>query len=836
MSNKLAKVLVICALVVVLPLFVAGTVIAVYNSLNSTINVEVYTGEKEEGRVYPQEPTITSDAGVEQVDNEGVLSYKVTNGLNKQTKLEFTAVGYNFVGWFNGTRTEYVQAIGDLQDGEQIEFIQEVPNQVLSINQKDYSNITAVFEVISYNFEFYYQQTPNGEYVTTAPNGKTEYIYGEQLPTFADTDTHDFMGWAIYDENAQTIVGEPSKVANFATTDGLTLTTVWEEVKTYRVEYYGDDGMLDNDNDTFTTRNYQSYQLQTPTAKTGYTATWKDASGKVITSITQEMLEENEQSLTIKLYLSYSANTYSASFTGANGATFTGGSRTATFTIENTAELSKFDVDSNWSHSDGYSYTVGSYSYNGNTYTTIDALVQAIATRNPQSQVSVQVNFNRITETFTVNYYDGTELAGTKNFNETSIPAIELTDYENKSENIGYDFEYIYNGRVINTITSQMLNENRGSHTLRIEIRKTAHEYTANFTATDATFEGGSNNVTFTVNSIDQLNRYAEADNWSHTDYIWQISNFTYNKNNYDNLTDLANAIMQDKPTTIANVQVNFERVVTEYTISYRENGLEIESIKFKDNTTPNIAQSTLNRDGYNISYSYNGNNATVVTGEMLRENRTTKTIIIDVNYTIINTTVSVLNSNLYGYQGNTTITVNANNYNSALGSLLSSSNWERYSKVYDFQGISYAGQTYTSANVNSLWSAICGVNQVNVTPIVDKLVDTLVLTNGIKYEDGVEKDGGDLQDDATRKQFSMSDTIIGDIIPNGAYQQDGHAVSPSQIGWNNGVSSESVELATLNGKNTTIAALVDHILSTDKDVVNNSGTVEIVSITIFFA
>lgn len=834
MSNKLAKVLVICALVVVLPLFVAGTVIAVYNSLNSTINVEVYTGEKEEGRVYPQEPTITSDAGVEQVDNEGVLSYKVTNGLNKQTKLEFTAVGYNFVGWFNGTRAEYVQAIGDLQDGEQIEFIQEVPNQVLSINQKDYSNITAVFEVISYNFEFYYQETPNGGFMTAPPNGKTEYIYGEQLPTFADTDTHDFMGWAIYDKNAQTIVGEPSKVANFATTDGLTLTTVWEEVKTYRVEYYGDDGMLDNDNDTFTTRNYQDYQLQTPTAKTGYTATWKDASGKVITSITKEMLEENEQSLTIKLYLSYSANTYSAYFTGANGATFTGGSRTATFKVDNTAELSKFDVDANWSHSDGYSYTVASYSYNGNTYTTIDALVQAIATRNPQSQVSVQVNFNRITEIFTVNYYDGTKLAGTKNFNETSIPAIELTDYENKSENTGYDFDYIYNGRVINTITSQMLNENRGSHTLRIEIRKTPHEYTVNFTATDATFEGGSNNVTFTVNSIDQLNRYAEADNWSHTDYIWQISNFTYNKNNYDNLTDLANAILQDKPTTIANVQVNFERVVTEYTISYRENGLEIESIKFKDNTTPNIAQSTLNRDGYNISYSYNGNNATVVTGEMLRENRTTKTIIIDVNYTIINTTVSVLNSNLYGYQGNTTITVNANNYNSALGSLLSSSNWERYSKVYDFKGISYAGQTYTSANVNSLWSAICGLNQVNVTPIVDELVDTLVLTNGIKYEDGVEKDGGDLQDDATRQQFSMSDTIIGDIIPNGSYQKDGHAVSPNQIEWNNGSSRIPVDLATLNGN--TIAALVDHILSTDKDVVNNSGTVEIESITIFFA
>ena len=117
MSNKLAKVLVICALVVVLPLFVAGTVIAVYNSLNSTINVEVYTGEKEEGKTYPQEPTITSDAGITQVDNEGVISYQVTNGLNKQTNIEYSSVGYNFVGWFNGTRAEYVQTLGNLQDG-----------------------------------------------------------------------------------------------------------------------------------------------------------------------------------------------------------------------------------------------------------------------------------------------------------------------------------------------------------------------------------------------------------------------------------------------------------------------------------------------------------------------------------------------------------------------------------------------------------------------------------------------------------------------------------------------------------------------------------------------
>lgn len=835
MSNKLAKVLVICALVVVLPLFVAGTVIAVYNSLNSTINVEVYTGEKEEGRTYPQEPTITSDAEIAQVDNEGVISYQVTNGLNKQTNIEYASVGYNFVGWFNGTRAEYIQALGNLQDGEQITYIQETPNQVLTVNQGDYSNITAVFEVISYNFDFYYQQTPNGEYVTTAPTGRNEFVYGENLPTFNNTDTHDFLGWAIYDEDTQTTIGEPSKVANFATTDGLTLTTVWQEVKTYRVEYYDEDGMLDNDTDTFTTRNYQDYQLQIPDARVGYTASWKDASGNVITSITQEMLEGNEASLTIRLYLTYSANTYSASFTGANGATFTGGSRTATFTIEDSSELSKYDVDSNWSHSDGYSYTVASYSYNGNSYNTIDALVQAIATRNPQSQVSVQVNFSRITETFTVNYYDGTSLAGTKRFSETSIPTIALTDYE--EENLGYDIEYIYNGRVVNAITSQMLNENRGSHTLRIEIRKTAHEFTANFTATNATFEGGSNNVTFTVNSLDQLNRYAEADNWAHTDYIWNLTNFTYNNNTYDNLTDLANAIMQDRPTNTVSVQVNFERVVTEYTLRYMINEAVETTQTFMDNTTPSIPLNALQQDnlGYSLSYAYNGTTANVVTSEMLRENRDDRTIDIDVTRSIINFTVYVSGGD-YGFTGNRTINVNVENYSTSLANVVSATSWERYSNVYDFQGISYAGQTHNSTVF--LWNAIITNyyqnstgTSITVTPIVDELVSTLVLTNGIAYEDGVQNSGGDLLDDATRKEFSMSNTILGDIIPNDTYQQDGHAVSPSQLYWNNGESSISVSIDSLSGN--TIAAFVDYILG--QGAVNNDGTVEISSITIYF-
>ena len=671
MSNKLAKVLVICALVVVLPLFVAGTVIAVYNSLNSTINVEVYTGEKEEGRVYPQEPTITSDAGVEQVDNEGVLSYKVTNGLNKQTKLEFTAVGYNFVGWFNGTRAEYVQVIGDLQDGEQIEFIQEVPNQVLSINQKDYSNITAVFEVISYNFEFYYQQTPNGEFLTTAPNGKSDYIYGEQLPTFADTDTHDFLGWAIYDENTQTIVGKPSKVANFATTDGLTLTTVWEEVKTYSVEYFDEDNPLYSDEVTI--RTIANYKLRQPTVETGYSATWKDASGKVITSITKEMLEANEASLTIKLYLSTSANDYSAIFTGANGATFVGGENKAEFSVEYISELSKFEDMANWLFNE-FSYEFSGYEYNGNTYATGKELVDAIAKDNPQSPVSVQVNF---------------------------------------------------------------------------------------------------------------------------------------------------------------------ERVYEQYTIVYYMNGESVDTQTFKDNTLPSITLNSLQQEnlGYNLTYKYNNTPVSVVTPEMINENRDDHTIDIDVTRSIINFTVYVSGGD-YGYTGNRTINVNVENYSSSLANVVSPTSWERYSRVYDFQGISYGGQTHNSTA--SLWNAIITNyynnstgTSITVTPIVDELVHTLVLTNGIRYEDGVEKVGGDLQDSYIRIEYTMSTTIIGDILDsNATYQLDGNKVVPNQIKWNDGEGDLGFDIDELNGN--TIAAFVDYIL--DHGIVNDSGTVVISYIEIRFA
>ena len=111
MSSKLAKVLLICALAVVLPLFIAGTVIAVYYSMNAATVFEIYTDNQNISA-----PTITSGATIEYDAENG--SYRVINGHSKDTSVEYSAEGFNFDYWFDGSREEYVKLIGDIESDE----------------------------------------------------------------------------------------------------------------------------------------------------------------------------------------------------------------------------------------------------------------------------------------------------------------------------------------------------------------------------------------------------------------------------------------------------------------------------------------------------------------------------------------------------------------------------------------------------------------------------------------------------------------------------------------------------------------------------------------------
>lgn len=187
MSNKLAKFLTICAIAVVLPLFIAGTVIAVYFSMNADVTFEIaytnYTISEDDTVNEPVLASTTNNAKV--VYDETADSYTLTYSHVKDANIHAEGEGFVFEGWFDGSREEYAQAVAALQDGESIQYLSG--DNSMFIKTGDYDNLTAVFSIITYNVTFD---------ASTALEGGS-YVYGAELPTLSDTGTSAFVGWTI---------------------------------------------------------------------------------------------------------------------------------------------------------------------------------------------------------------------------------------------------------------------------------------------------------------------------------------------------------------------------------------------------------------------------------------------------------------------------------------------------------------------------------------------------------------------------------------------------------------------------------------------------------------
>ena len=206
MSSKLAKVLLICALCVALPLFIAGTVIAVYYSMNAVTNVYVYSNGK-----YVEAPTITSSAKVEEGETLGAPQYRVINGHSKTTTVDFEGEGYNFEFWFKGSHQEYVEILGRLSEaekGENAEEISAIQSELdgkkislsapLSIKTGDYEDITAVFSVVTYTVKYDNNTTitvKDGTFEGSSDNFSNGIWYGEATSQLMIEDG-DFIGEA----------------------------------------------------------------------------------------------------------------------------------------------------------------------------------------------------------------------------------------------------------------------------------------------------------------------------------------------------------------------------------------------------------------------------------------------------------------------------------------------------------------------------------------------------------------------------------------------------------------------------------------------------------------
>ena len=449
MSSKLAKVLLICALAVALPLFIAGTVIAVYYSMDAVTTFEIYTNEPE-----VETPTLTSRANIEY--NEETHSYTVRNGHSKNTNVEFESAGFNLDYWFNGTYDEYIQLLARVDGAEEgaeaeLEERKISESDILSFQTGDYENITAVFSVVTYNVNYNIVTDPDTNATTS---GSTTVRYGEDLSSalgtnLSNTDSHDFLGYAIDGEDAiYTTATFPIPEAG----ESLTIVAVWEEIPSFQINYIKE-GSTVATSEEFNRNNYASINvaLSTDYNTNGYTAIWQ-YNGTEFTGVTEEMIANPSYDVPVNLINVTLVETpidYMVSVSGsASGISAPTYNRTETFSVnaENYSAFTPVMNVNNWTF-EQYSWTFGGFRFNNSNYSTTSELIKAITDRHPDGTsgpIYVTVTSDRDPQQYSIAFWDsdtGTRIGTTTvldTASSVSLPtAVRRTGYRITEAELG---------------------------------------------------------------------------------------------------------------------------------------------------------------------------------------------------------------------------------------------------------------------------------------------------------------------------------------------------------------------------------------------------------------
>lgn len=411
MSSKLAKVLLICALAVALPLFIAGTVIAVYYSMDAVTTFEIYTNEPS-----VEDPTLTSRANIEY--NEETHSYTVRNGHSKNTNVEFESAGFNLDYWFDGTYDEYIQLLARVDGAEEgaeaeLEEKKISESDILSFQTGDYENITAVFSVVTYNLNYNIVTDPDTNATTS---GSKTVRYGEDLSSafgtnLSNTDSHDFLGYAIDGEDT---IYTTATFPTPAEGESLTIVAVWEEIPSFQINYIKE-GSTVATSEEFNRNNYASINvaLSTDYNTNGYTAIWQ-YNGAEFTGVTEEMIANPSYDVPVNLINVTLVETpidYMVSVSGsASGISAPTYNRTETFSVnaENYSAFAPVAVVSNWTF-EQYSWTFGGFRFNNSNYDTTSELIKAITARHPDGTsgtIYVTVTFDRDPQQYSIAFWD----------------------------------------------------------------------------------------------------------------------------------------------------------------------------------------------------------------------------------------------------------------------------------------------------------------------------------------------------------------------------------------------------------------------------------------------
>ena len=209
MSKYLIKILAICAFVMLLPLAAVATTLAVVSTREFTLKVDI-VGD-----------TNTNASANVLINGQDVDKISVVYGTT--VVLSFENVGYDFVGWFEGTAYTYDPESDPVS--EQTRF---------SLKVTDNMDLTAVCISKQYTVNY----TGFKEDGTTPISESVDnYKYGDELitPSKANADSiQDFLGWKMIGST------ELYKQATFPESGVVEVVAVWSGTKT--VSYYNADG------------------------------------------------------------------------------------------------------------------------------------------------------------------------------------------------------------------------------------------------------------------------------------------------------------------------------------------------------------------------------------------------------------------------------------------------------------------------------------------------------------------------------------------------------------------------------------------------------------------
>lgn len=383
MSRTLSKILVICALVVIVPLMVVGTTLAAYYSIDSSITIAAVIDEKCDAE---------GTYALVSYDGNHDSTLKVTTGQTKVVEVEayYTPYAYTFKGWFEGDVEAYNQA----KTSGNVEYVST--DKTISVDMSKANNYVAVYEVVRFKISGWdYKNDPSADDTTDkAPVGAHAdgfYKYGELLPTLDDTGYYTFEGWQIKNDakNLRYLAATFGTEYSTAQEESkpIVLTNPWLKSDTVMVTYVGV-----NDEDLYTEEvtksSEQAHTLKTPDQiaglelKNGYEYAWTEVKGGANTTKTVTPSENKRVYLQEKA-VEYTA-TVSSDYKLDKGISFSEVSKDA---------LTQLFDGKNWTTEHAFwKVETVKIVYNGATYDSADALLTAIETANPHADGEIAVS------------------------------------------------------------------------------------------------------------------------------------------------------------------------------------------------------------------------------------------------------------------------------------------------------------------------------------------------------------------------------------------------------------------------------------------------------------